>query len=158
MSYGWNKLNLVHCCMLPLSLREQVAMLWAPGLAFGTVFLLLPRGVAHDGGGDSFPSFPPRHKQRNFAYLNPPFPTQHRIQPGTMFSSFTWVVVMGALGAFGFGWGTGANDVVCMGGWVGGCGWGNAHTKAHPFNQPTPTPTPFTHRVMPLGPRWAPRP
>jgi hypothetical protein len=28
-----------------------------------------------------------------------------------MLGQFTWIVVYGALGAFGFGWGTGANDV-----------------------------------------------
>ncbi|TFJ83483.1 hypothetical protein NSK_005215 [Nannochloropsis salina CCMP1776] len=28
-----------------------------------------------------------------------------------MFAQFAWIVVYGALGAFGFGWGTGANDV-----------------------------------------------
>jgi len=28
-----------------------------------------------------------------------------------MYTQYVWIVVYGALGAFGFGWGTGANDV-----------------------------------------------
>jgi hypothetical protein len=43
----------------------------------------------------------------------------HKHRQSNMYTAYAWIVVMGALGAFGFGWGTGANDVVscvCVGG------------------------------------------